>query len=334
MKRKQITLLISILLTLLIITLLLEGPLKGKKRVEPKLLFSEFDPYFVEAIEIHQKEKMARLEREGDRWVVLEIDTLQSAKSAESADYLRHFADTSSVNRALGTVDSLKGEVVSKNPDKQSLFEVTSEAGVEVKAFGKGDSLIAQFYIGKTGGQDFSSTYIRKEGSNEVILAKGFFRGSTFHPDVKRWRNRKILSFLPQNLNRLEFVSPEGNLLLQKSGEGKWEILEPIQAKVDSLKMEQMLRGLSNLTSQDFGDLATPEETGFDSPILLIKMEYLDQPPRTLVIGKPKGDNFYFTQASEDKTVYVISKSILQQFQKKPEDLKAKEEEKKEEVEQ
>src|SRR3990172_7336791 len=187
MRLKQITILSGIFLALILLTILLEGPLKDRKKAEPKMLFEDFDPSIVEAIEIHQNEKTARLEKDGDRWVVLEVDTLKSDKSAESAVILRHLADTSSINRALVAVDSLKGEIVSKNPEKQSLFEVTSESGVVVKTYGSNDSLLAHFYIGKTG-QDFSTSYIRKEGSNEVILAKGFFRGSTFHPDINRWR--------------------------------------------------------------------------------------------------------------------------------------------------
>lgn len=330
MKPKQIALLLGILLVLLLLTLLLEGPLKGRKVPEPKRLFSEFDPSLVEVIEILQNDKMARLEREGDRWVVLEVDTLESAESADKKDALRHFADTSAVKRVLNSIDSLSGDLISNNPENESLFQVTSEEGIMVKAFGKGDSLLAHFYIGKIG-QDFSSTYIRRDGSNEVILARGFYRGSTFHPDVKRWRNRNILSFLPFNLNRLEITSSEENLLLQKDEEGEWTILEPIEAKTDSFKVDQLLRSLSNLNSQDFGDRATPEETGFDTPTLQISMEFLDQPSRILTIGNLKEESQYYVQASGDETIYLVNKFTIQQFQKKPEDLKANVEEKEEE---
>jgi hypothetical protein len=317
MNQKQITLLLGIFLALVVLTLLLEGPLKGRKKPEEKLLFSEFDPSLVQAIEILQKEKSARLEKVGEKWVILEADTFISA---DKLDTLRHFADTSAVKRAIQAVDSLSGKVVSNNPDKQDLFQLTPEEGVDVRIFGAGDDVLAHFLIGKVG-QDFSSTYIRKEGSKEAILAKGYYRGSTFHPNVKQWRNRRILSFLPLNLARLEITSREGNLLLQKEDGGMWTILEPIQMKADSVKVDQLLRVLSNLMSQDFGDFATPEELGFENPTLQISMEFLDQSPRSLTIGNPKEENNYYVRTSGDETIYVINRTTVERFQTKPEDL-------------
>jgi hypothetical protein len=327
MKQKQITLLLGIFLALVVLTLILEGPLKGRKKAEEKLLFSEFDPFLVQAIEVFQKDKSARLEKTGEKWIVLEADTFISA---DKLDTLRHFADTSAINRAIQTVDSLSGEIVSNNPDKQDLFQLTPEEGVDVRILGEGDVTLAHFLIGKVG-QDFSSTYIRKEGSNEVILAKGYYRGSIFHPNVKQWRNRRILSFLPLNLTRLEITSSEGNLLLQKEGGGKWAILEPIQAKADSIKVDQLLRVLSNLMTQDFGDFAPPEEVGFENPTLQVSMEFLDQSPRSLTVGNPKEENNFYVQASGDETIYVINRTTVERIQTEPEDLKL-EEEKGEEV--
>ena len=183
MKVRTTVILFGIFIILLVFVYLFEGPLSERKQKKEKgviALFPDFAKNRATKIEVKSQTKEVSLERKQEGWLISDTDGFA--------------ADPQLVNSALDTIKNLTREnIASKNPKKQELFEVTKEKGVDVKVSDTDQKILAHFYMGKTG-PDFFSTYLRKEGSDEVLLTGGYTK-STFDKSIKDWRDKLSLIF-------------------------------------------------------------------------------------------------------------------------------------------
>ena len=206
-------------------------------------------------------------------------------------------------------------KLVSKNPEKASIFEVNAESGIEVKAEGEG--VKAHFYVGKNG-KNFNSNYIRREGSDEVYLSSEFIRRFFDRPD---FRSRKIFDLEDREITRLYCKFPDREIELVQTPEETWKQLkgEPYNAKKNGV--ESLINGLNNLKVDEFVD--QPDEKKFENPQLELSFNCEDGYENTLVIAsKGKDDTHLFVKTASEPYQYKILEYQLKRLTDKLKDLK------------
>jgi hypothetical protein len=132
----------------------------GKKDA---LLFPGFNPDEALSILIKDPSREQTLRRVNGEW--------------KAANYYNYPADPQRVGELLRAVKDLRrASVVSRNPAKRAIYQV-GEGGLEVRVMGSDDKTLAHLLVGKPS-PDFTSTYIRRADSDEVIAAGGLIKSA------------------------------------------------------------------------------------------------------------------------------------------------------------
>lgn len=319
MKAKNTVILFGIFIILLLFVYLFEGPLSERAQKKEKgviALFPNFDEGKATKIEVKSPSKTLSLERKEEGWLISDTDDFT--------------ADPNLVDNALNTVKNFTREnIASNNPEKQEPFEVNQEKGVEVKVSDADQKMLAHFYIGKTG-PSFFSTYLRKEESNEVILAQESLK-PTFDKTIKNWRDKTILNFLPGTITQLTLKTLTEEIELQKDEEGKWQITKPEKAKAKEEEVDAIETTLASLKAVDFAEDYDLKKYQLDKPQISLTAILEDKEEKQILIGKKdeeKSQHYVKNQAK--KTIFLVGKYQIDKMNKTLQDLK--EEEKKEEA--
>jgi hypothetical protein len=323
MKTKTTVILFGIFIILLLFVYLVEGPLSERAQKKGKgviALFPDFDGGKATKIEVKSPSKELSLERKEEGWLISDTDGF--------------IADPNLVDNTLTTVKNFTREnIASNNPEKQKPFEVNQEKGVEVKVSDADQKMLAHFYIGKTG-PSFFSTYLRKEGSNEVILAQGAVK-PTFDKTIKNWRDKTILNFLPGTTTQLTLKTLTEEIELQKDEEGKWQITKPEKAKAKEEEVDTIENTLASLKADDFAEDYDLKKYQLDKPQISITAILEDKEEKRILIGKKDEEKSqYYLKNQAKKTIFLVGKYQIDKMNKTLQDLKEedkKTDEKKEE---
>jgi hypothetical protein len=318
MKFKTTVILFGIFIILLVFVYLFEGPLSERARKKEKgviALFPEFEKGRATKIEVKSSTKEISLERNEEGWLISDTDGF--------------IAEPQLVNTALDTIINLTRENrASKNPGKHELFEVTQGKGLEVKVSDANQKILAHLYIGKTG-PDLFSTYLRKEGSDEVLLAAGYIK-STFDKSIKNWRDKTIFDFPPEIITQLILKTSKKEIVLEKDEEGDWLITKPEKVKAKKEETDPIGTTFASLKAIDFAEDYDLEKYKLDKPQIKITAILEDKEEKRLLIGKKHEEKSqYYVKNQAKETIFLVGKYQIDKMNKTLQDLK--EEEKKEE---
>ncbi len=321
MKKKSIFILLAIFAVLVVVAIIIEGPVgnRGKKKAaKESILFPGFNPDQISSVEIITKDRNVKLSKDNDSWVVATADNYP--------------ADPSAVEEMLGTAKDLKMKrIASKSAEKYSQFRLDEE-GVEVKMFGVGEDALAHFIVGKPGPDYVFSTYLRKVDRGEVLLVEGSIK-SSFDKGSRGWRDREILKFESDQVQRLTLVSEEnGEISMQIQENGDWQIIKPEVASAKKDAVDRIIRGISDLSADDFAEKKELKEYKLDEPPSKIMIDLKDGTSRILLVGD-KSDRQYYVKSEGKDTIFMLSESKVDRIFKSLEDLKAEVEEVEEEAE-
>ncbi len=313
MKAKQLLILGSVFVFLLLVVLIFENPF-GKSEHEKKLetaapLFPDFDKEQVAKIEIIAPYGTTTLSKQNGEWAVASMDNYP--------------ADSEGIAQLLTKVGELKNtQRVSTNPEKQPEFEVDS-TGVEAKLMDASDKLLAHLFVGKmTPG--FLSSYVRVADANDVYVAQGSLQ-SVFNKGTRTWKDRTIFDFNKGITTQLNISSSEETIELHLDENGIWQMLKPVAATANTTEVDNLLTTLSGLNTDDFAaandDLAA---YGLDVPQSTISAMLNDGTTATLHIGKEEEGKLY-VKRDDTETVFRLFKSNVDRLIKKSDTLKAEE---------
>lgn len=301
MEKKKIFILAGIFLALLIVVLILEKPYRTKKVRSDQYLITT-DSKKIDKITIKKKDQETVLVKKGDRWFV-------ENKGNFPADPVI----LTEILEKLGGLET--AQLVSKNPEKVNIFEVTAESGIEVKAEG-GQSKV-HFYIGKNG-QDFNSNYVRREGSDAVYLTRESLR-YTF--DAPEFRSQKIFNLQDCQFTKLSYKSQDKEIELVKEDKDVWMQTqgEPYKAKKENV--ESLISALKALRIDGF--VENPVEKAFENPYMALSFKCEEGYENTLLVAqKGKEDSHLLVKSAADPYQYKLSKHTIDQFIVKLKDLK------------
>jgi hypothetical protein len=250
-----------------------------------------YDSAAVDKLQITSRSGNIVLERQGDKWYIVEP--------------IRYRAHESHVGEAVGRGRSLElTSLVSTNPEKQGLFQVDS-TGTQVRIFERGVET-AVFYIGKLN-DTFSETFVRREGSDQVFLARGQLE-TVFAKEMKDWRNSLIFKTEQSAITHVKFAYGDTTYSLVFE-DSLWRVNG--ETATDHL-VRSFLVSLSNFESDDFID--TPPRP---LPRLTATLEVAGT---TLRFYFNKDTSKYFVQSSESPQWYEVQNWRASQLLKRKKD--------------
>jgi len=279
-----------------------------------ELLFPGFDATKATKIAVKTKDKDVALEKKDGVWVI----------AGEGFK-----ADEEAVKNLLDRVKEVEvADVASTNPESAKLFEVDKggEHTVEVQ-LSAGATSLAHFFVGKSG-PDFSSNYVRLDGSDRAVRAASRMR-EAFDRGARGWRDRVIFNILPDNVAAVSLTSPELTAELVAAGDGDkrtWTLsLAGTTSPADTDAARGMVETLATLHTDDFAAATVSvADAALEPPSRTAVMKLKDGSSHTLDFGKDSEDGRVYVRADALPTIYLLGKYRINQVFKKSEDLKPK----------
>jgi hypothetical protein len=168
---------------------------------------------------------------------------------------------------------------------------------------------------------DFFSSYVRKEGSDEVLQVSA--SRTTFEKDIKSWRDKTILAFPAELATQLTLTRPDESVSLEKDESGNWIIVKPEQVKPKQEVVEKIISTLSSLKALDFAEDYDETKYQLDNPQLTITLILRDQVEKRLLIGKlDEEKSQYYAKNQAEKTIFLIGKYQFETSNKSFNDIK------------
>lgn len=232
------------------------------------------------------------LAREGDAWVVASEGSFP--------------ADTAAVSTILRSVRGVRSSgVASNNPRNRSKFQVDS-TGVQVSVSGpEGDAV--RFTVGNQG-QDFTTSYVRVEGSDDVHIVRGLNRNMFVRP--QGFRDRTLLAFEPASVRSVTLTRPEGGWRVVRT-DTAWTVQASgadaaVPAKPE--EVDRLLQNLSTLSADGFleGEADTVD-TGLDAPSAVFTVEFMNGAEAAVQLGGQNERKQYYASRRDREAVYLVA---------------------------
>ena len=198
---------------------------------QDKPLFPRFKAERAARIQVKGKSSQATLDKVDDVWIVSSEDSLPVEATAVENMF----------DRVAGFS---RKDIVSSNPEKQSIYQVDS-TGIQVAIGDASGKDVASFIIGKVG-PDYQSTYVRDTKSNDVVLSAGYLP-PIFDRGDRSWQDRTIFTYEPSDLLEMVLTRPSGLITLLRGDGGTWYISRPESMACDQGRATRLARTLAYL---------------------------------------------------------------------------------------
>ena len=184
----------------------------------------------------------------------------------EELTYPAAYNEVSNVIRT--TNEMVLTDLISINPAKRAKFKVDTNSATVIRFFSKGE-VLSDFLLGPVG-QDFTHTYVRRQGSDSVWLAKGRF-ASIYSKAPPQWMDRQVFNFGPDELAEIRWVYPDEETRLMPGPDGQYLVsrdpdFTPVPA--DSAEAAYKFNYISQLIYSAFLPAGREGEADFTEPIL------------------------------------------------------------------
>jgi hypothetical protein len=308
--KKMIFAIGTIIVAVLVIVI---GEQLGKKKPSEKslLFFPGLTEKDISAFEISDSNDKVKIQRKGDIWIIGSgSEATPASPIAGAADVVpsgkaEFQADSSSLVSVLEKVVAIKkDQLISTNPEKQSLFEVDSAKGVLVEIYDQSGKSRGSFRIGKSG-PDYSSCYVRSTGSNEVYMVGGNIRYS-FFTDSKRWRDKTVLKFEQTAAKSISIMKKDGSKIVVQKDSTTWSIKEPVQSAAKADEVQSILSSLSRVVASDIDSIALDDTAaGFSNPECAVAVTFNNGTVKNLIFGSKNSAGQYRVKTDGKAHVYL-----------------------------
>lgn len=306
MRTKQIYVLLVVLVVLSIVAYIAHESKKPPERPpaesEQAKLFPSLKADDIAVIKIKSLGTEAQLARDDTgTWVVPDKDNYP--------------ADAKAVERMLEAIETMdRGTVVSRNPEKQTLYEVDEITGTAVTFLDKNENVLADFLVGKAG-QDFFSTNIRLAGENEVRLVRKMLSYMFKRPGGD-WREKLLFDMDEAKIVKYSVTGEEGAASFEKSEQGTWSTIEPTGKEFDTEDMKRAASGFATLRVSGFAEEKDKDKFELDKPRWTIAATTDDDEQYTLRACGERSKAQFFVQREGKETVFYISKYQIEKMTK------------------
>ena len=135
-------------------------------------------------------------------------------------------------------------------------------------------------------------------------------------------RDKKIAHYEKDDVKRVEIVSQQYDIVLEKSGD-EWIMLKPGGILVDNSRVDSFLNSLKNYSAKSFAQESFSDgaQFGFDKPVLKLNLMLGDElSTKKIVIGKQleDDDEAHYGYESGRSPVFVVRESNRESMTKEP----------------
>lgn len=248
------------------------------------------------------------LKKNGAAW---EIVAPVTARADES--------ELSIITTNLATLENAR--VVDEQPTDLKQYGL-AEPRVDVGFKAGGDKAFRHLLVGDktaTGGE----VYAKAGNDKKVILIAGFLE-STFSRSTFDLRDKAILQFQRDKVDRLQLESP-GQAIALSLANGEWTIQKPVQAPADYGSVEGVV---GRLQSAQMKSIAAPEATdlkqyGLDTPEVTARIG-AGSSQASLLLGKKADESTVYAKDGARPTVFTVESSLLDDLKKPVDQLRKK----------
>ncbi len=211
-------------------------------------LFPQVEAEAITSISLTTREgTAARLERRPEGWQLTEP--------------LEFPADEFAADGVAAALAEIASETVFEDPEGAEVYGLDDAAG-EVRFTADG-----QQHVLRTGGKTpmGANSYARVGGAKAVYTVPTY-RVSALDKSLDDLRDKRVLSFDRNAIDRIEAVWPDGGVTLEK-GEQGWRVVSPLEGPADEVTVDALLSDLSFLRANGFeDDPPSDSEVGLDRP--------------------------------------------------------------------
>ncbi len=263
-----------------------------------------------------------------DETVVLERSLLKQTSSDENKEEWKitqpgeFKADDSKIQALLSDVKDIKIEqFVTDKPDDLSLYGLEPPQ-IALSIWEKDQERSQRLLLGNSDAEN-TGIYAKLGEQDSLVLVK-----SGVFDQLKKTsfdlRYRKILSFTPEQVKKIQVKYAETPLLLEKDGD-IWKSKEPEKKELLTYKVNNLMYDLEDLEFKE--EILTPEaDLGIyglhDPKIELTLLEEKDKEIFTLLVGKQQeGKDVLYVKFATANTVYAIDAAFLDELPKEMKEL-------------
>jgi len=230
-------------------------------------------------------------------------------------------SEVSSITSGLSSIAMTR--VVDENPsDLKEYGLATPRLEIDFKASGDKDYRKLQIGDKSPTGSDM---FARRNDEKRVFLIPAF-QDSSFNKDTFNLREKQLLKFERDKVDKLEIAAAGKNLAIGKEGTD-WKLTTPIQVRADFGAVEGLVGRLQSAQMKSIvADNAGPadlKQYGLDKPEVTVNVN-AGSATATLLVGKKADDgNFYVRDASRP-IVMTAESSLVDDLKKGADDYRRK----------
>jgi hypothetical protein len=329
MKKFRGTLVVlALLIGALLFVVLIEKPVEDDPNAAQEIALFDFEKQDLVRARVSRPctaEELAQLECEG-----LDVVTLLETDEGWIIEETGFRASKSMVNRFKHQLHDLVARAtVVADADDPALYGLGSEQRAEVELRFRDGS--EQGFYGGDPNPSGVSYYLQPNPGDAVYTVKKSAVDFLFQ-DFSKFREARFAGFNSKDVDRLKAELPDGRVLeLQRVGESRWVMLQPLQMNVSTDKARSLLGRVAVLKADRFvedlgasgGDLSP---YGLDEPRARITVSFGTRAPLTLLVGDTVPDGadpaMAWMMVSTDRTVYTAKEAFLEDYLVDPAELR------------
>ncbi len=309
MKKNLVFLLLAIAV---LVAILFVQKQKGVQDAKAMFALDSTQRSSVQTIKVVKANDSATLHLMGNEWVI----------ASDSFP-----ADTAKVNKLLGTIYKLEDkEIVSKNPAMAKEFGLDSTEAKQVVLKDAAGKELVKVEIGKTAGTDYSSTYWRWVGKDDVYRTAGNF-GYDVNTSQDEWKQKKLFDIKKDDIKSIQVAwedtsGQKNEYTVESASEGKWKMLSPRQgdAKADAAK--ELAERFGDISIDSFIDTSDTNisQANLDAPKMIIQIKMKEGQFYKLEAGA-SFNGYTYVNHPKKNLIVKVSDWRLDIFHKKADDL-------------
>ena len=253
-----------------------------------------------------EKQDITKIEILRDEQTVVTLVKVETTWRLSPEDFL---ADERKVEAALKMIaDLATGSMVSQNASNHRRYGVQDGGLAVTVSTTKGEVL--RFIVGNPS-SDKRGNYLRLPGDKRVFVSAHRLQ-TTFNKDQQAWRDRRVVVIEPDQVDRLELLQSGQALGFRKDEQGKW-LFDPAPEdlprdyRLDSDKVEQVVRSMANLSTISFEDSqADRAKLGLAPPWFTAKVALKDGNDVVMHMGTD-ADKKVAAQREGDNQVFYLN---------------------------
>jgi hypothetical protein len=231
-------------------------------------------------------------------------------------------ADSYEVNRLAEDFSSLKFErVVEPEAADPAKYEIPK---IELTLWSKNQAQPVKLLVGMEnpiGG----TLFVKREDDPRIVLIAGFHK-TALEKALFDFRQKDIFKFDLDNVSQVNFASKDIDWEAEKR-DGEWHLVKPVSALAQKNRVEDVLRGLSNMRAKEFVSEARSDEEdaklGLKDPEYSVALTLPSQNQKVTFSLRKQDDKIYATTSLSSKII-VAEDQVLTDINKKVEDLREK----------